>query len=218
MQGLIFIAPPAAGKGTQSELICKKYGYKHISTGKLLREYSKKDSLEAMYVKEKIDSGELVDDDLVASILKEKLDSLNCDFILDGFPRDINQAEILDKILINSNYRMFVFHIDTPFNVVMKRFTGRLTCPNCGMVYNKFVQELKPINDGYCNVCKGKLVVRNDDNEETFTKRFETYANETQPLIDFYKRKGCLFHIDGIGNKDQIFKQISRVLEGDCRD
>lgn len=217
MRGIIFIAPPAAGKGTQSDLICNKYAFEHISTGNLLREASNNENIEALYIEEKINSGELVDDELIAELIADKLCNLDSSgFILDGFPRNLVQAKMLDKIFENINLeKLYVFNIDTEFSVVMKRFTGRLTCPKCGKVYNKLINELKPKRSNYCDDCDVMLETRADDNEDTFTRRFELYSDETEPLISYYLSKGVLYRINGNMNKNQIFEQIVNILEGD---
>lgn len=217
MRGIIFIAPPAAGKGTQSDLICDKYGFEHISTGELLRDASEEDNLEALYIKEKIDSGELVDDELIIELIDKKLHNLKTNgFILDGFPRNLVQAKMLNEMIKNFNLKqLYVFNIDVEFSVVMQRFTGRITCPDCGNVYNKLIDELKPKKDNYCNDCDVMLETRADDNEETFTKRFELYADETEPLISYYMEKGVLHRINGNLDTMQIFNQIVNILEGE---
>ena len=217
MRGIIFIAPPAAGKGTQSDLICDKYGFEHISTGELLRDASEEDNLEALYIKEKIDSGELVDDELIIELIDKKLHNLNSKgFILDGFPRNLVQAKMLNEMIKKVNLKkLYVINIDVDFSVVMKRFTGRVTCPDCGNVYNNLLEELKPKKENYCDDCNIELEIRTDDNEETFTKRFELYADETEPLISYYKEKGVLYRVDGNLEKMQIFNQIVNILEGE---
>lgn len=213
MQAVIFISPPAGGKGTQADLLCEKYNYLHISTGDLLREECKRESLEALYIQEKIEAGELVDDSLIASILEKKISCNSSDFILDGFPRDLNQARLLDDILKrNEIHNLYVIYIDVTFEEVSKRILNRLSCPICKRVYNDAVYELKPLHSGLCDSCNVQLVKRNDDNLETFTKRFDLYLEETKPLINYYKQKGCLYEINGNVNKEIIFNAIKEIL------
>lgn len=213
MQAVIFIAPPAAGKGTQSDLLCEKYNYLHISTGDLLREESKNESLEALYIQEKLEAGELVDDSLIATILEKKLSCNSSDFILDGFPRDLNQAKLLDKILDKQKIdNLYVIYIDVSYEETSKRILNRLSCPICKRVYNNSVLELKPHNDNLCDICNVKLIKRDDDNIETFTKRFNLYLEETKPLLDYYKQKNCFYRVDGCNNKETIFNQIVQIL------
>lgn len=214
MRGIIFVAPPAAGKGTQAKYVCEKYGYEHISTGDLLRKAAKEDTLEALYIEEKIDSGELVDDSLIVELLIKRLDGIKSDgFILDGFPRNIYQAQLLDEVL--KDIKLYVFYIDADFNVVMKRFMGRRSCPNCGRVYNSLMEEFMPKKENICDNCGSTLIIRDDDNEETFMKRYEIYSNETEPLVSYYKDKNVLHHINGNLSQENIHKQIIKVLEGE---
>ena len=215
MQGVIFVAPPAAGKGTQSELICDKYGFIHISTGDLLREASNAENLEALYIEEKMASGELVDDTLIVELIVNKLSNLkNKGFILDGFPRNLDQANVFDKILnkININ-KLYVFNIDVSFEETKKRIVGRLNCPNCKMVYNSLISDLCPSNINYCDECGAELTKRSDDNEEAFETRYNLYLEETVPLINYYREKGLLYNIDGSKNKTEIFKRICEIIE-----
>ncbi len=215
MRGIILIAPPAAGKGTQSSLLCKKYKFVHVSTGDLLREAAAKDTEEGLYIREKMNSGELVDNSLTIKLLENKLKrSKASGFILDGFPRDIDQAKSLDKIMEEINIsRLYVFYIDVDFDVVKKRYTGRVACPSCGEVYNKFIDELKPKMPGICDKCECKLITRSDDNEKTFNKRYEVYAEKTAPLVKFYNREKMLYRIDGNLSAKEINKQIVDILE-----
>ena len=215
MIGIIFIAPPAAGKGTQSDLICTKYGLLHIGAGDILRKASLEQNLEALYIQEEMENGELVDDDLMVDLFEKEL-SLNQgqSFILDGFPRNINQAQKLDEILEKIGIKkLFVFHMDVPYEVVKERIVGRLNCPNCKTVYNSLIEGLKSKNDSKCDKCNTSLVKRDDDKEETFSKRFELYLAETNPLINYYNEKGYLYHIDGSLTSDEIFNQIDVILK-----
>ena len=214
MQGIIFVAPPAAGKGTQAKFVCEKYGFEHISTGDLLRKAAHEETLEALYIEEKMESGELVDDSIIVELLMKRLENVKSSgFILDGFPRNICQAQMLDEIL--KNIKLYVFYIDADFNVVMKRFTGRRSCPKCGMVYNCLMDGFKPKKENICDKCGSTLIIRDDDNEETFMKRYEIYSNETEPLVSYYKDKNVLHHINGNLSVEEIQKQIAKVLEGD---
>lgn len=213
MQAVIFIAPPASGKGTQSDLLCEKYNYLHISTGDLLREECKKESLKALYIKEKIDAGELVDDSLIATLLDKKISGLSSNFILDGFPRNLSQAKLLDDILEKQNIdKIYVIYIDVTYEEASKRIVNRLTCPKCKRVYNEAVLELKPRHSGLCDSCNTVLVKRDDDNIETFSKRFNLYLEKTKPLIDYYKQKNMLYVVNGNDTKENIFNQIVTLL------
>jgi len=216
MMSIILIAPPAAGKGTQSELISSKYDFVHISTGDLLREVA----LTNPDVNELLESGNLVDDDMIIDLLKDRLMRPDCrkGFILDGFPRTVNQAlkyeSMMNKIGVNSNIVIF---LDVDKELAYKRVSGRVLCPNCKQVYNELIDESKPKVLGMCDECHTELVKRNDDNIDTFNERYDVYYENTAPLINYYKEKGILYKIDsGIG-KDNVFKVIQDII-GDLND
>lgn len=216
MMSIILIAPPAAGKGTQSELISSKYDFVHISTGDLLREVA----LTNPDVNELLESGNLVDDDMIIDLLKDRLMRPDCrkGFILDGFPRTVNQAlkyeSMMNKIGVNSNIVIF---LDVDKELAYKRVSGRVLCPNCKQVYNELIDESKPKVLGMCDECHTELVKRNDDNIDTFNERYDVYYENTAPLINYYKEKGILYKIDsGIG-KDNVFKVIQDIV-GDLND
>lgn len=215
MKNIIFIAPPAAGKGTQSELLCNKYGLLHISTGDLLREESKKDTELGKKIKEKMSTGKLIDDSIIIELLKNKLIEIgNKSIILDGFPRTVVQAEAYDDMLDELNLDLgYVIVLDVDKELLEKRIVGRVCCPKCGNVYNELIEESKPMQEGLCNNCHTELVKRNDDNSESFKVRYETYLNTTKPLISYYESKGCLYYVDGNSSKHQIFDNIVNILE-----
>ena len=219
MKGIIFIAPPTAGKGTQAELIEQKYNFLHISTGDLLREESQKETLEALYIKEKLESGELVDDNLVLDLLEEKLESITENFILDGFPRNIKQAASLDKILDKLNIdNLYVIYIYIDEETAKQRILGRLQCPKCKKIYNNMAPELRPIKDGICDICGEVLLKRVDDNEKTIKNRFNHYLEKTEPLIKHYKEKNLLYYVDGRQDKINVFKAIEKILGSENND
>lgn len=216
MKNIIFIAPPAAGKGTQSAKLEKKYGYTHISTGDLLRNAIKEETPIGLQVKEVMKTGELVSDDIITTLLKEKLSKLNNNFILDGYPRNLNQAKILDNIFKELNITdNIVIYLDIDQELAMKRSLGRIVCQNCGLSYNIYIDELKPQKEQECDSCHGKLIQRVDDNEETFKVRFETYLKETNPLLDYYKEKNMLKIVDSKANNDIVFENIEQILTGE---
>lgn len=215
MKNIIFIAPPAAGKGTQSELLCNKYGLLHISTGDLLREESKKETELGKEIKDKMSTGKLIDDAVIIELLKNKLIEIgNKSIILDGFPRTVVQAETYDEMLDELNLDLgYVIVLDVDKELLEKRIVGRVSCPKCGNVYNELIEESKPMQEGLCNNCHTKLVKRADDNSESFKVRYETYLNTTKPLISYYESKGCLYHVDGNSSKHQIFDNIVNILD-----
>ena len=215
MKNIIFVAPPAAGKGTCSELLTKNFGYNHISTGDLLREARIKGDDLGKKVAELMDSGQLVSDDIVLELLQNKLNIMDKDqaFILDGYPRNILQANTLDDIfdkLSIKDYAVIYLRID--FDKALSRTLGRLICPKCKVGYNKDSASLKPKVDGICDNCGEALITRSDDNEETFKVRFDNYMNETEPVIKYYQEKNKLTIIDATQNVGAIIKEIERVI------
>jgi len=212
---IIFVAPPAAGKGTQSNLLVEKYGIAHISTGDLLREEVASGSDLGLSLKDKMASGELISDDIVLGLLKNRLmkDDVKKGFILDGYPRTLNQANTLDTMLEELNMKIdHVLYLDMDKTLAMHRALGRMTCPNCGAGYNKYEEVMKPKVDGKCDKCSSDLVSRSDDNEETFNTRFDTYLDNTQPLLDYYKEKNLLNVIDNSGTPTETFNRIEEVI------
>ena len=208
MKNIIFIAPPAAGKGTQSNMLKEKFGYNHISTGDMLREAINSGSEIGKEVKNIIDKGELVSDDLIIKLVKDKLTSLEGKpFILDGFPRTLNQAESLDKILTDD---YIVIYLDLDESEAINRITGRLTC-NCGKSYNVNIEELKPKVDGICDNCGSILIKRDDDNVESFKVRFKTFLDNTDSILKYYEDKEKLIKIDVNKDVQDIFESILEV-------
>lgn len=206
---IILIAPPAAGKGTHSALLKERYGLSHISTGDLLREVANHDK----DIADKLSKGELITDEIVFKLLENKIVDLNSDkgHIFDGFPRTLSQAEELDKILNKYNQKVdVVIYLDIEKEVAMKRTLGRLTCSSCGEIYNTYRDTFKVENQ--CNKCSSSLTKREDDNEETFNKRFDTYIEKTQPLIDYYKNRNLLRNVKCQTNKEETFVLIEAVL------
>lgn len=200
MKNILFIAPPSGGKGTLSAKLVENYGYAHISTGDLLRELDKSTPL-GQEVQNLIKNGQFVSDEIVIELLKDKLLTIENDtpFILDGFPRSIAQAEKLEPLLKDIGRTLdLVIEIDVPYDVCLKRALGRVTCPKCKTIYNKFF--LPPKVENFCDKCGETLVARSDDTEETYKVRYQTYMNTTNPLIDFYKEQGKYVKIDGINN------------------
>ena len=211
MRSIILIAPPAAGKGTQSDMLVEKYGFAHISTGDMLREVAKHDES----IRSKLENGELISDDIVFSLLHDRLKSTDCKkgFILDGFPRNVNQAikydEMIKDLDVTSNVVIF---LDVDKELACKRIVGRISCPDCKRVYNDMIPESMPKVSGKCDDCGGILVKRSDDNSETFGKRYDEYLKNTAPLINYYEEKGILYKIDSGMSKDVVFSKIENIL------
>lgn len=218
MKNIIFIAPPSAGKGTISKMLTDTYHMVHISTGDLLRKETSSDSELGKYIKNQMQSGALVSDEIILDLLKARIKKDDCNegYILDGFPRNVEQAQAYENILKELNKDLgYVFLLDVDKELAKKRMVGRISCPQCGAVYNKFIEETKPISDGICDKCNISLIKRDDDNEESFEKRFTTYLKKTEPLINYYKEKGVLYTIPASCSKETTFSAIKKVLFGE---
>ena len=213
MKNVIFIAPPAAGKGTQSANL-ENIGYEHISTGDMLREEISKESEIGLVVKDIMAKGNLVSDEIVFKLLTNKLSNLDKPFILDGFPRTIKQAELLDELLNNldiNNYE--VIYLDLSMEDAIKRALGRLTCNKCGASYNKYYEALQPIQEGICDKCDNTLETRSDDNEDSFKVRFNTFITNNEPIKEFYNSKNKLHNVDATLSSDEITNKIKDILK-----
>lgn len=217
---IIFIAPPAAGKGTQSFLLEEKYNYKHISTGDLLREEITKKTELGANIESIISKGELVSDEIITTLLKNELKKLKHQkFILDGYPRNIAQAETLENIFNELNIENYgTIYLSLDEETATKRALGRIVCSKCGASYNTYFKNLMPKEDGICDKCQSQLTQRSDDNEEAFKVRFETYINVTNPVLDFYKEKGKLHVVSAADEADKIFKNIEEILGSEAVD
>ena len=211
---IIMLGAPGAGKGTQASRISEKYGIPQISTGDILRSAVREGTELGKKAKEYMDRGELVPDEIVIGIVRERIVQDDCKkgFILDGFPRTVVQAEALDKMLEELGLSIdYVINIDVPEEEIVKRLTGRRTCRNCQAMYHVIFNP--PKKDNVCDKCGGELYQRDDDKEETIRARLEVYKKQTAPLIDYYSKKGKLVNIDGTKSIDEIFEEIVRVLE-----
>ena len=215
MKNIMFIAPPAAGKGTQAELVVEKYHLPHISTGDILREISKEDSEIGNYVKETLASGELVKDEITYQLIEDRLAKEDCKngYIIDGFPRNLDQANEYDKILKRLGYEVGnVIYINVDKKVLEKRITGRRICEDCGTIYNINDPNNSPKVESVCDECGGKLYQRSDDNLEAFETRYSTYEEKTEPIIDHYRKQGVLVEVDGDDTVEAIFAKIDEII------
>ena len=214
---LIFLGPPACGKGTQTSKLAKYYGFPHIDTGSLLRAEIASESENGKIAKSFIDKGHLVPVELVGAIIKNRLSQDDCKngYILDGYPRSVEQADLLTKINaeidngIQADFRAIYFDIDT--DILISRIVNRRSCPKCGEIYN--LKYKPPKAENICDHCGCELTQRKDDNEETAKARFETYYNETEPLIEYYKYKSSLKTIDAQGSIDDVWEKLLKVVE-----
>ena len=212
MKNIILIAAPAAGKGTLSDLLVKKYDYLHISTGDLLREVSKETTELGQKISKMLQNGELVTDEIVFELLENKLRQVDKPYILDGFPRTINQAYKYDELIQKLNKDLgIVVVLNCDYEILKKRIVGRYLCKDCGSIYNTLTGVNTPKQEGICDNCGGDLYKRSDDNEESFKTRYETYLEKTKPLIDFYEKKGNLYYIDS-QTTDTMLKEIEDLL------
>lgn len=212
MKNIILIAAPAAGKGTLSDLLVKKYDYLHISTGDLLREVSKENTELGQKIAKMLQNGELVTDEIVFELLENKLCQVDKPYILDGFPRTINQAYKYDELIQKLNKDLgIVVVLNCDYEILKKRIVGRYLCKDCGSIYNTLTGVNTPKQEGICDNCGGDLYKRSDDNEESFKTRYETYLEKTKPLIDFYEKKGNLYYIDS-QTTDTMLKEIEDLL------
>lgn len=215
MKNIMFIAPPAAGKGTQAELIVEKYHIPHISTGDILRDISKENSEIGNYVYETLASGNLVKDEITYKLVLDRLSKDDCKngFIIDGFPRNYDQALKYDEILKELNQEIgYVFLIDIDKKILEKRITGRRICEECHAVYNINEPEQKSKVESICDKCGGHLYQRKDDNLEAFQNRYKNYLEKTEPIIKHYEDLNVLHHINGDGTIEDIFEQIDKTL------
>lgn len=216
MVNFVFIAPPAAGKGTQSKLLVEKYGYNHISTGDLLREEVNRKTDLGIQLNSIMSSGKLVDDNTVLTLLRNKLSSLsksNESFIIDGFPRTLNQAQMLDELFSKLNLEDYkVIYMNLDYEEAKKRVLGRLICPKCGKSFHESVEGLIPKISGKCDSCSSDLIKRSDDTEATFKDRFDTYISNVLPIIDYYNDLNKLLNVDASKNAEDIFKNIETYV------
>lgn len=209
------MGPPGAGKGTQAAFIKEYYNIPHISTGDMFREAMRNETKVGIEAKKYIDKGMLVPDSVTNALVKERLSQADCKkgFLLDGFPRNIPQAEALDQIFKDLNIKLdAVINIDVDFSVLVDRVVGRRVCPKCGASYH--ITNLKPKKDGICDVCGSELIQRKDDTEETIKTRLDVYSNQTKPLLDYYKKQNLVKTINGVGDVNAIFEDIKNSVGG----
>lgn len=215
MKNIIFLAPPAAGKGTISDYLVKNYHYEHLSTGDLLRSEVASGSALGREINDLISVGKLVSDELIIQLVSSKLESelKNKPFILDGFPRTLNQAQKLDEMLNNLHIDdVVVVYLDVSLDILLKRVLGRVVCPDCKRSYNLDNPLLKPQVDNICDRCGAILERRADDNEEIFKERYQTFLLSTKQIMQYYDDKKLLVKVDGTKELNLIYDEMESII------
>ena len=213
----LIMGAPGAGKGTYAEGICEHFGIPHISTGDIFRQAMQEQTPMGLLAKSYIDKGFLVPDDVTNQIVKERLTKADCldGFLLDGYPRTIDQANCFDQMLKEANLQLdVVINLVVSDDLIVSRIINRRLCPTCGKGYN--LLTLKPKKEGICDVCGSPLYQRKDDNEETIKSRLNVYNEQTKPLIEYYTKKGIIRNLNGEGRADEATKYIINAL-GDIK-
>ena len=209
---IILFGPPGAGKGTQSQYLVNTHGYNQISTGDLLRDEIKKDTDLGNKILSKIDIGEFVEDEIVNSLIKKVISNkkYNNKLIFDGYPRNISQAKRLDEIMLKNNQTISaIIYLDASRDIIEKRILGRVVCDKCNKTLNEYL-DIKEIQNHKCG--KEYFKKRKDDNSDTIMKRYDTFITETNPLLDYYKKKPCFFKIDATLKINEISAKIEKIV------
>jgi adenylate kinase len=209
---LVLLGKQGAGKGTQASRLAEHYGVFHLATGDLFRAAVRAETALGAEAQRFMDKGELVPDDIVIAMVKEELGRdgvMTAGFVLDGFPRTVNQAQQLEWFLASEPLDL-VIDLDVPTEIVLHRIAGRRVCVNCNTPYHI---DSPPKHDWTCDVCGAEVVQRDDDTEEAVMRRLELYEIQTLPLIHFYRRAGKLAHVDGAGDSDEVFEALVRTVE-----
>ena len=210
---VILLGPPGSGKGTQGDLVGEKYSFPKISTGDILRLEIQEGTPIGKKAKATMDQGDLVSDDIVVEIVKKRILQSDCSkgYVLDGFPRNVSQAQGLEKM--EENRAEIVMEISLTEKTLISRLSARKVCFRCGAVYNLLVRH--PKKDGVCDICQSKLIQRQDDRPGVIKERLKVYHRQTEPLIGYYKEKKIYHRIDGEGKIEAIFDEISSILDGE---
>lgn len=211
---IIMLGAPGAGKGTQAKMIAEKYQVPHVSTGDIFRANIKNGTELGLEAKKYMDKGLLVPDELTVKILLDRVAQPDCanGYVLDGFPRTIPQAEVLDAELQKLGESVdYAINVDVPDENIVKRMSGRRACLKCGATYH--IEHIPPKTEGICDTCGSELVLRDDDKPETVLNRLKVYHDQTQPLIDFYENKGVLKSVDGTVDMQSVFGAIVAILD-----
>ena len=216
MRNLILLAVQGAGKGTLAKALKEKYGYAHISTGDILRERASKDDELGREIKNLIDNGIFVSNEIIFKAIEEKITSDDCKngFIMDGCPRNLEQAKIYDEMVERLGIDGGIaINMTIDDNLLLQRMTGRRMCKNCGAIYNIYNEKLKPKKENICDKCGSELYKRDDDSDEAAIKtRVETYYKVTAPVVDYYREKGMLYEVPA-EDADETLKEVEKILK-----
>lgn len=210
---IIMLGAPGAGKGTQAKMIADKYGIPHVSTGDIFRENVKNGTELGMEAKKYMDQGALVPDELTVRILLDRVAQEDCKngYVLDGFPRTIPQAEVLDKAIKELGDKIdYAIDVEVPDENIIRRMSGRRACLSCGATFH--IEHVPPKKEGICDRCGKELILRDDDKEETVKNRLDVYHKQTQPLIDYYTEQNILQTVDGTADMMDVFAAITDIL------
>ena len=210
---IIMLGAPGAGKGTQAKMIAEKYSIPHVSTGDIFRANIKNGTDLGKQAKEYMDAGKLVPDELTVKILLDRVAQDDCKngYVLDGFPRTIPQAEVLEDALNKLGDKIdYAVNVDVPDENIVRRMSGRRACLKCGATYH--IEHIPPKQEGICDTCGSELVLRDDDKPETVLNRLKVYHDQTQPLIDFYTERNVLKTVDGTKDMKDVFADIISIL------
>ncbi len=211
---VMLLGAPGAGKGTQSKMLQEKFGIPQISTGDMLRAAKQAGTPLGLKAESYIQAGKLVPDDVVVELMRERLKAGDCakGFILDGFPRNVVQAEVLEAMLKKLGSQVdAVISLEVPEEELVRRLSGRRTCSQCGRGYH--LDFSPPKAEGICDHCGGGLIQRDDDQERTIRHRLQVYRDQTAPLIDFYRKKGVLQTVSGTGPVDAVFEKVAAIVK-----
>jgi len=214
MMRILLLGPPGSGKGTQATALRARWGLLHLSSGDLLRAYVREGTELGRQAKPFMEGGELVPDALIIEMMAERMSrgDAAAGYVLDGFPRTVAQAEALDRRLAELGQELdAVVSLDVPEGEILRRLSGRLTCPKCNAIYQ--VDTMPPAKPGICDRCGSELVQRLDEDPEVIKKRLAVYDAQTAPLLDYYRGTGRLYEVDGTIGVENVMHEISRILE-----
>jgi adenylate kinase len=209
---IVLMGPQGAGKGTQAQMLAERFNLPIVATGDMLRDVARTQTDLGHQVRELQAAGQLVPDEILAEVVNNRTSQIDCcgGYILDGFPRTLPQARLLERIAQSQGYNILVIKIETPRDLLYKRLTGRRTCTKCGAIYH--TEFLPSKKEGVCDLDGQALFTRSDDNEEAIRQRLTLYDEKTRPLLDYYGESGRLVKVDGTGTPEEVFNRISEVV------